>query len=464
MVACEIAFVWASVLHLCGYLVYICVVVQVTNVQLRDGMPDGGRKKGDAGGYRSRVVDGELAARLKSAGAVLIEGPKACGKTVTARQVAASEVLLDVDDNARRAVTVDPSLVLEGPVPRLIDEWQMEPLIWNHIRRAVDDRGSPGQFILTGSAVPADDITRHTGAGRISRLRMRPMSLYETGHSTGAVSVQRLLEGVPLRSPEPPLTVTELAERVAVGGWPTNLGRTVEQSLQALRDYLDEIRRADINRVDGTRRDPEKVRRLLRSLARNTATYVSARTLATDAGGPDGSMDPHTVLEYLNALDRLMVIEAQSAWAPHLRSKSILRSAEKRHFVDPSLAVAALGATPRRLLSDLNLFGFLYESLVIRDLRVYAQATSASVFQYRDNTGLEIDAVIEAADGRWFAGEIKLGIDQVDESAVHLLRFAERVDTIKCGQPSALVVIVGTGFGYLRDDGVTVIPIGALGP
>jgi predicted AAA+ superfamily ATPase len=414
--------------------------------------------------YQSRVVDAELALRLASTGAVVIEGPKACGKTATARQVAASEVLLDVDGNARRAIAVDPSLVLDGEVPRLIDEWQVEPAIWNHIRRAVDDRGQPGQFILTGSAVPADDITRHTGAGRLTRLRMRPMSLFETGHGTGVVSVKALLDGTLPRSPEPDLTITDIADLVAAGGWPGHLHRTVGQSLQAVRDYLDEIRRVDVGRVDQTRRDPEKVGRLLRSLARNTATYVSARTLAADAGGPEGAMDPHTVGGYLEALDRLMIIEDQPAWAPHLRSKSILRGAAKRHFIDPSLAVAALGGTPRRLLTELNLFGFLFESLVIRDLRVYAQAAGARVLQYRDNTGLEIDAIVEASDSRWIGIEIKLGAGQVDAGASNLLRFAERVDMTKCGQPSALAVVVGTGFGYVRDDGVGVIPIGALGP
>lgn len=414
--------------------------------------------------YRKRVVDAELAARLSSIGAVVIEGPKACGKTATARQVAASEVLLDVDANARRAITVDPALVLDGPVPRLIDEWQVEPEIWNHIRRAVDDRRAPGQFILTGSAVPADEVTRHTGAGRIARLRMRPMSLFETGHTNGAISLAELLAGAPARSPDPGLRVTDLAQRLSVGGWPGLLDLGVEESLRTVRDYLEEIRRVDIGRVDGGRRDPEKVGRLLRSLARNVATYAAATNLAVDAGGPDGALDDDTVREYLVALDRLMIIEDQPAWAPHLRSKSVLRSAAKRHFVDPSLAVAALRATPDRLLGDLNLAGFLFESLVVRDLRVYAQAADARVLQYRDNTGLEADAVVETADGRWGAFEIKLGLGQVDEAATILKKFANRVDTDRCGSPTVLGVIVAGGYGYVRDDGVTVIPIGSLRP
>lgn len=414
--------------------------------------------------YRPRIIDAELVARLSATGAVVIEGPKACGKTATARQVAASEVLLDVDANARQAIAVDPALVLDGETPRLIDEWQLEPEIWNHIRRAIDDHGQPGQFILTGSAVPADDITRHTGAGRITRLRMRPMTLFETSRSNGNISLAQLLAGEPARSADPGLTVADLAEEIAIGGWPGFRDLTLDQSLRAVRDYLDEIRRVDVRRVDGTRRDPSKVGQLLRSLARNVATYAAATTLANDTGGADGPLKDDTVRAYLDALERLMIVEDQPAWAPHLRSKYVLRSAAKRHFVDPSLAVAALRATPDRLLRDLNLFGFLFESLVIRDLRVYAQASDAHVLQYRDSNNLEVDAIVETADGGWAAFEIKLGPGQVDEGAASLSKFAKQIDTDKCGKAAALGVIVGTGYGYVRDDGIAVIPIGALRP
>lgn len=414
--------------------------------------------------YLGRVVDAELVSRLSSIGALVIEGPKACGKTATARQVAASEVLLDVDAEARRAIAVDPSLVLVGPAPRLIDEWQVEPEIWNHIRRAVDARGTAGQFILTGSAVPADDVTRHTGAGRIARLRMRPMSLFETGHTNGAISLSELLAGAPARSPDPGLTVPDLVQRMTVGGWPGLLNLNVKTASQAVRDYVEEVRRVDIARVDRSRRDPERVGRLLRSLARNVATYAAATTLAADAGGSDGALDDDTVRGYLVALDRLMIIEDQPAWAPHLRSKSVLRSAAKRHFVDPSLAVAALRVTPERLLGDLRLTGFLFESLVVRDLRVYAQAADARVLQYRDNTGLEVDAIIETEDGRWGAFEVKMGSRYIDEAARTLRRFADRVDPERTGAPAVLGVIVATGYGYVRDDGIAVIPIGSLRP
>lgn len=401
---------------------------------------------------------------MSAVGAVVIEGPRACGKTATARQIAASEVLLDVDANARAAIAVDPALVLDGPTPRLLDEWQIEPTIWNHVRRAIDDRSDSGQFILTGSAVPPDDITRHTGAGRISRLRMRPMSLFETGRGSGNVSLSELLEGRVSPSADPGLSVADLAEEIAVGGWPGLRGRGVQDALLAARDYLEEIARVDVGRVDGTHRDPSRVTRLLQSLARNIATYAAATTLARDTGGADGPLKDDTVREYLAALERLMVVEDQPAWAPHLRSKYRLRTAPKRHFVDPSLAVAALGATPDRLLGDLNLLGFLFESLVVRDLRVYAQATDARVSQYRDSGGLEVDAIVEAGDGRWVAFEVKLGQGQIDDAAASLTRFAARIDTTSSGNPALLGVIVATGYGYRRKDGVAVIPIGALGP
>lgn len=414
--------------------------------------------------YQPRVIDQELRLKLAAIGAVVLEGPKACGKTATARQHAASEVLLDVDRSARTAVSVAPELVLEGPVPRLIDEWQVEPEIWNQVRRAVDDRGKPGQFILTGSAVPPDDVTRHTGAGRFTRLRMRPMSLYEAGRSTGRISLARLLGGTMAPSKDPGLTVPDLATEVAIGGWPGIRTQPVKDALQAMRAYLDEIRRVDISRVDGARRDPQRVARLLVALARNVATSVSMTKLGVDAGGSDGAMKYETVGEYLGSLERLMIVEDQPAWAPHLRSRSILRTAPKRHFVDPALAVAALRATPERLLRDLELLGFLYESLVIRDLRVYAQANDAEVRHYRDNTGLEVDAIVESASGAWAAFEIKLGERWVDEAAANLLRFAERVDTRRSGPPQMLGVIVAAGIGYRRPDGVAVIPVGALAP
>lgn len=413
--------------------------------------------------YRSRVVDQEIAACLSAAGAVVIEGPKACGKTASARQQAASEVLLDVDANARAAVSVAPDLVLGGPTPRLLDEWQVEPSLWNLVRRAVDARHAPGQFILTGSAVPADDVTRHTGAGRILRVRMRPMSLLESGRSSGAVSLARLMRGEMDPTPDPGLTVSELATEMAVGGWPAIRTLPVEAALRAMRAYVDEIRRVDIHRVDETRRDPQRVGRLLAALARHVSTPVTLTRLGADAGGGDGALQGETVRDYLDALHRLMVVEDQPAWGPHVRSRVRLRTSPTRHFVDPALAVAAARATPARLLADLEWMGLLFESLVVRDLRIHAQPLNAEVRHYRDDSGLEVDAIVEGADGAWAAFQVKLGHRWVDEAAASLLKFAAQVDTGRCGAPRMLGVIVAAGMGYRRADGVAVIPVGALG-
>lgn len=414
--------------------------------------------------YVPRVADKELANRLAAAGAVVIEGPRACGKTETARRRAASEVLLDVDENARQAMEIDPGLVLAGDTPRLIDEWQVDPRIWNHVRRAVDSRAARGQFILTGSSVPADDTSRHTGAGRISRLRLRTMSSSEMGFSTGETSLGELLKGRFEDCAPSELRVADLATHICRGGWPGDLDLPTETCLTARVDYLEEVRRVDISRVDGTSRDPENVGRLLRSLARNVATTVSAKTLAADVGGTERALDTETVRRYLRALARLMVVEEQPAWAPRLRSRSILRSSPKRHFVDPSLAVAALGTGPERLLQELEYLGFLFESMVYRDVCVYARPWDGEVYHYRDNTGLEVDLVVQVRGGEWCAFEIKLGGGQVDTAADTLLRFRDRLDARALGGLGVLAVIVGSGYGYRRGDGVCVIPVAALGP
>lgn len=414
--------------------------------------------------YLERIVERELADDLAAMGAAVIEGPKACGKTMTAQHVAASEVRLDVDPDAREAAALEPTLVLEGATPRLIDEWQLEPAIWNHIRRAIDDRGKPGQFILTGSAVPADDVTRHSGAGRLTRLRMRPMTLFEKGRSTGRISLGRLLDGSKEGAPQARLAVPEIANEISLGGWPGFLQKTRKQGLTAARRYLEEIRRVEIPAVSGARRDPIKVGRLLHSIGRNVATQPSIAALARDAGGVDGPLKYETVDEYLDALRRLMIVEDQPAWGVHLRTTHTLRKASKLHFVDPSLAVAAMRSGPDRLARDLNLLGLLFESMTIRDLRVYAQAADAEVLHYRDSDGLEVDAIVDARDGRWAAFEIKLGFNKVEEGAASLHKFVKRIDTGKCGPPAALGVIIGSGYGYKREDGIHVIPVGALGP
>jgi predicted AAA+ superfamily ATPase len=417
-----------------------------------------------AAGYCPRIADAELRACLASAGAVVIEGPKACGKTRMAQQLAASAVLLDVDPSARQALAVDPALVLAGARPRLLDEWQVEPALWNQVRRAVDACGEPGQFLLTGSAVPADVAARHTGAGRFSFLRLRPMTLLEIGAGQGGVSLAALLEGEPSSCADPGLAVADLAELVCRGGWPAQLGRPLAATSRAARDYLEQVRQVDVQRVDGRRRDPQRLGTLLRSLARNVATEVSLTTLAADAGGADGPLDPRTVADHLQALERLMVLENQPAWRPHLRSKAALRQAPRRHFCDPSLAVAALGGSPDRLLKDLEWLGLLFESLVIRDLRVLAQALDGEVFHYRDNYGVEVDAIVQLRNGRWGAIEIKLGQGQVEAAASSLLRFRSQLDIGRTGEPAFLAVVCGSGYGYRRADGISVVPVGSLGP
>ncbi len=414
--------------------------------------------------YRPRIADALLRDALAASGAVLIEGPRACGKTETARRLAASEVLLDIDDNARAALAIDPSLLLEGPVPRLIDEWQIGPGLWNRVRRLVDDRRETGQFILTGSAVPPADVTRHTGSGRISRLRMRPMTSQESGRSTGAVSLAALLDGGRARAGDNGVTVPTLLGWLCTGGWPALVDRSPAQARRVLRGYLADIAEVDLPRIDGSTRDPGRVARLLRSLARNTSTYASVATLAADTAGPDGPIDDGTTRIYLAALGRLMVTDDQPSWGPTLRSRSRLRSSDKRQLVDPSLAAAALGAGPTQLLNDLRTAGFLFESMVIRDLRVYGEARDLDLLQYRDNTGLEVDAILVGPDGRWAAVEIKLGPGQVEEAARTLLTFAAKIDPAVHHDPDALLVVTGTGLAYTRPDGVHVVPVGLLGP
>lgn len=410
--------------------------------------------------YMPRVIDAELAEALHNPVAVLIEGAKGVGKTETASRQARSRVLLDIDQEARAAAAIDPSLILAGETPRLIDEWQEVPRVWNHVRRAVDAREGP--FVLTGSAVPADDAGRHTGAGRFIRLRMRPMTLFELGHSSGAMSLGKLLDGERLSATVAQLSIPDLAEVICTGGWPALTGASAGHAQRILNGYLDSVARADIQRVDGVSRDPEKVWTVLRSLARNVGTEVSLTTLARDTGGGDGPVDEETARSYLGALERLMVIENQPAWSPRLRSRARLRSAPKRHFCDPSLATAALRAGPELILRDLNYLGFLFESLVVRDLRVYAQHLGATVWHYRDNIG-EVDVIIDNGV-RWGAIEVKLGISYVDEAAVSLKRFVARVDVEQRGEPAFLGIVAPSAYGYMRDDGVHVIPVQALAP
>lgn len=414
--------------------------------------------------YRPRIVDSIVLSTLNALGAVVIEGPKASGKTATGMHHACSSLRLDTDFGARAMVAIDPQIVLEGPIPRLIDEWQVEPDLWNHIRHAIDDRGRPGQFILTGSSMPTDDITRHSGAGRIGRIRMRPMSLFESDHSNAAVSLAALLSGVAPQPATSPLTVADLADRVSTGGWPGLQGLSVQRAQDAIDSYVDETVRTDVSRLDASRRDPTRVRRLITSIARNTGTQAAAKRLAGDAGGTDGPLHADTAREYLDALSRLMILEDLPAWSPHLRSRTRLRTSPTRHFVDPSIAVSALGGSPSKLLADGETFGFMFESLAVRDLRIYSQLLGGEVSHYRDESDLEVDAIVTLRDGRWAAFEVKLGESQADTAAENLIKFCGKINTELVGEPAALVVLTGGRYAYTRPDGVSVVPLATLGP
>lgn len=415
-------------------------------------------------GYRQRVADAAVAKALAAMPAAVIEGPKGCGKTWTGRSFARSEVLFDRDVNARRSASVSPGLVLEGPEPRLLDEWQLAPEVWNQVRHAGDEGRRNGRFILTGSAAPPDDITRHSGAGRIARVRMRPMSLAETGESTGEVGLRDLLEGAPVAAQRPEADFRDVLDALCRGGWPRLLGQPVADAQLFLDNYLADLCRTDVSSVDGVTRDPAGVTRLVASIARNIATTASFTRLAEDTAG-DQPLNRTTATEYLRSLERLFIVEDAPCWRTHLRSRATLHNSPKRHFTDPSLAVAALGAGPERLLADLEALGFLFESLAVRDLRIYSQASGAAVYHYRDSDELEVDAVVEARDGRWIAAEVKLGGEEgIEQAARSLLRLRDKVDADRTGEPSKLLIIIAAGYGYDRPDGTTVVPLTALGP
>lgn len=411
--------------------------------------------------YKPRVVDAQLAARLRSAGAVLVEGPKACGKTTTAARQAASVVRLDASPAVRAAGEADPNLLLDGKTPRLVDEWQLVPGVWNAVRYAVDERQADAQFILTGSATPTDDLTRHTGAGRIARVRMAPMTLHEAGHGTGAVSLTGLFDRQKPSSAASEADLAHIAELTCRGGWPANLRRDLDDALHANRDYLATVAAADIITVDGVRRDPRKVTALLFALARSNGTYVTDKTLLADVNGRGETLTGKTLASYLDALCRLSIAVEQPSWGQHLRSAAQVRKAPKRHLVDPSLAIAALGTSPQGLLADLEAFGQHFESLVFRDLSVYAQAMGASVHAYQEGSGAEIDAVVVRGD-QWLGIEVKLGSrpEVVDPAAAGLRRIAALMRT----PPVGLAVITATGPSYRRSDGVDVISVLDLAP
>jgi len=413
--------------------------------------------------YLSRIVDKTLEAKLGYMGAVLIEGPKWCGKSWTAAQKAASTLYMqDPDKRSSYMGFADtaPSVLLEGDTPRLIDEWQTAHVLWDAVRHAVDMRGKPGQFILTGSALPADDSVMHTGTGRIARIRMRPMTLFESLESNGAVSLRSLFDGADAKGASS-LKLGDIALALARGGWPASV-RDKENALSYAQDYVEAVVNQDVSSVDGVERNPERVQSLMRSLARNVSTPASMRTVMDDMASDDSTISEKTVASYLNALRRIFVIEDLPAWGPAMRSKTVLRTSPKRHFTDPSIASVFLNASPRGLLNDFNTFGLLFESLCIRDLRVYAQASNGKVFHYRDRSDLEADAIVHLQDGRWGAIEVKMGSSGIEKGIESLKRVRDAVNTEKMMEPSFLMVLTAGEYAYRRDDGVYIVPIGCL--
>jgi len=414
--------------------------------------------------YRNRLTDNELQRKLDSSGAVLIRGPKSCGKTESAMRFAGSVLRVDIDENVRDAIKTAPKRLLLGKTPRLIDEWQVQPDLWNHVRHEIDERKQTAQFILTGSANPEETAKLHSGAGRFTTLNMRTMSWQELGVSSGRISMKELFKGAKIDICDEPAELEFIVDKLIIGGFPTLLEKRADQAADLNRAYIDLLAEADMSRVSNVKRDPLKVRDLLRSIARNTATPAEITTLAADIHEKeDNNISRPTVYDYLDALNRLMIIEDQPAWNTHIRSSASLRKTPKRHLADVSLAAAALGADAETLLNDIRFTGFLFESLVTHELRVYAQANDADVYYYRDTSGLEVDAIVQKRNGDWIAFETKLGAGQIEEAAENLKKMAALIDTDKVKPPKSLNVVTGTGISYTRNDGVNVVALGSLG-
>jgi predicted AAA+ superfamily ATPase len=410
--------------------------------------------------YKSRIIETEFAEKLNASGAILIKGPKSCGKTETAKQFAKSILEVDNDEQVPSAMAVNPKRLLAGTTPRLIDEWQEQPSLWNYVRHEVDNRKQTGQFILTGSANPSEDTRLHSGAGRFTIVEMQTMSWQEMGYSSGAISVSDLLAGKSGEIVDEATDVELIVERIIKGGWPALLNLSLKNAMLINRTYIDLLAETDMSRVSNIKRDPLKIRALLSSLSRNIATLVENSTLEADIKQNDNiEVSRPTIIDYLNTLKRLMIFDEQPAFSANLRSSTPLRKTPKRHFCDVSLAVAALKLNKEALLNDLKFCGFLFESLVYHDLKIYARACDAEVVHYRDASGLEIDSVVKQANGNVAAFEIKLGTGQINEAAAHLLRF----DAVLQKKPQSLNVITGTGFSYRRPDGINVISLASLG-
>jgi uncharacterized protein len=414
--------------------------------------------------YIERISDAELKRKLNSSGALLIRGMKACGKTQSAKQLASSMISFDQDEQVPLLMETAPQRLLLGDAPRLIDEWQEYPKIWNYVRHEVDQRNKTAQFILTGSSNPEETVKMHSGAGRFTVLDMRTMSWQEMGYSSGEISLGKLLNGLDQQTIDTSTELELIVERIIKGGFPGLLNKSLSQAIEINRAYVDLLAEVDMSRVSNVRRNPEKIRALLRALARNTATMVDNKVLEKDIKMQENTdVSRPTLYDYLEALSRLMIIEDQPAWNTHIRSSASLRKSAKRHFSDCALAVAALGVGKDALINDLKLTGFLFESLAIHDLRVYAQANDAKVYHYHDSTGLEVDAVVQRQTGEFSAFEIKLGIGQVDAAAKSLLKFASILGESSRSKLQSLNIITGTGISYKRTDGVNVISLASLG-
>ncbi len=421
--------------------------------------------------YKERIFDQLLRRKLEGMGAVLIEGPKWCGKTTSAEQQAGSVLYMNDPKLFARNLQLadqDPQMLLEGATPRLIDEWQEAPKLWDAVRYEVDRRNAEGQFILTGSAVPADmSQVHHTGTGRIARMQMRTMSLWESGESTGAASLVSFFANAASNAATMDKTLSEVAYLVCRGGWPRAVMQKPSVALDRAYDYLNAIVTNDISRVDGVSRDTERARRLMRSYARFQGAQAPLSKIREDViAGSDSSFDEKTLSSYLNALKKMFVIEDMPSWNPNLRSKAAIRSSETRYFTDPSIAAAALGIGPKDLMNDLETYGLLFETMCVRDLRIYAQAINGLVYHYRDSDGLECDAVIHLRNGDYGLVEIKLGGDRLIEAgATSLHKLCDKIDTDKMKSPSFLMVLVATGdYVYRRTDGVWFVPICSLKP
>ena len=419
--------------------------------------------------YLQRVADELLKLQLESAGVILVEGAKWCGKTTTALQQAQSVLFMDEPKRKTeymRLAESDIEVLLAGKTPRLIDEWQKAPQFWDACRYLVDRRDEDGQFILTGSAEPADQSKlSHTGTGRVGWVKMRPMSLYESGESNGSVSLRSLFDGEFKPSEGMELNLRNLCYLICRGGWPKAIGKTERAALRQAFNYVDAVAKREIVEVDAVHRSETNTRRLLRSYARHQATQASIGTITADLKTNEGNaMSDATIASYLNALRKIFVIEDMEAWNPNLRSKAAIRTTDTRYFVDPSIATASLGLGPDDLMKDLSTLGLLFETMAVRDLRVYAEAIDGNVFHYRDNNGLECDSVVHLRNGHYGFVEIKLGGETlINEGAANLLSLSKKIDTNKMFAPSFMMVLVGTGhYSYQRDDGVLVVPIGCL--